>query len=96
MCRLPWSGCKRRGELAQYLTVKPADLTQLHKNNNGVFSFWDVYRFIDGRVEVKGHGPREMPVWGTSESGVSPLFTGHLRRGQILELVFYLESIQDE
>ncbi len=87
---------KGGGELAQYLTVKPANLTQLSKNNDGVFAFWDVYRTIDGRTAVKGHGPRDMPVWGTNESGISPQFSGHLRRGQILELIFYLESIQEE
>lgn len=57
---------KGDGGAATLLTVKPADLTQLSKKNNGVFPFWQVYRVIDGREEVKGHGTREMPIWGRS------------------------------
>ena len=39
------------------LTVRPTDLTQLSKKHQGQFPFWQVYRIIDGREEVKGHGP---------------------------------------
>src|SRR5574341_1039867 len=66
---------KGDGGAANLLTVKPADLTQLSKNNNGVFPFWRVYGIIDGRQEVKGHGTREMPFWGAefrAEAGTNP------------------------
>jgi len=46
------------------LTVRPMDLTQLSKKHQGQFPFWQVYRVIDGREEVKGHGTRDMPIWG--------------------------------
>src|SRR2546426_12828664 len=46
------------------LTVRPTDLTQLSKKHQGQFPFWQVYRIIDGREEVKGHGTRDMPIWG--------------------------------
>ena len=46
------------------LTVRPPDLTQLSKKHQGQFPFWQVYRIIDGREEVKGHGTRDMPIWG--------------------------------
>jgi hypothetical protein len=50
--------------MGQYLTIKPADLTQLSKKRNGEFPFWYVYRVIDGREEIRTHGPREKPIWG--------------------------------
>ncbi|HSE85769.1 MAG TPA: cytochrome c, partial [Candidatus Binatia bacterium] len=55
---------KGRGIMAKFLTISPSDLTQLEKKNAGRFSFWQVYRVIDGREEVRGHGTREMPIWG--------------------------------
>ncbi len=39
-------------------------INQLRKHNGGVFPFDHVYQVIDGRKEVRMHGPREMPVWG--------------------------------
>jgi mono/diheme cytochrome c family protein len=87
---------KGDGGALNLLTVKPADLTQLSKNNNGAFPFWRVYGVIDGRQEVKGHGTREMPFWGAefrAEAGTNPAAQS-LVRGRILELVYYLESIQ--
>ncbi len=55
---------KGDGPIADQLKIPPADLTQLAKKNGGVFPLNAVYEKIDGRQEVKAHGPREMPVWG--------------------------------
>jgi mono/diheme cytochrome c family protein len=52
------------GPYVRYLTVKVPALTTLAKKNNGVFPVERVYQIIDGRQEVKAHGPRNMPVWG--------------------------------
>ena len=63
---------KGQGIMAKYLNLKPTDLTQLSKRYAGKFPFWQIYRTIDGREEVRGHGVREMPVWGPrfrSEAG---------------------------
>jgi hypothetical protein len=68
----------------------------LSKKNNGTFPFWRVYGVIDGREEVKGHGTREMPIWGQEfrmQAGSSAMAQSQVR-GRILELVYYLESIQ--
>src|SRR5262245_50316801 len=59
------AGGKGDGDVAQFLVIKPADLTQLRKKNQEEFPFWQVYRVIDGREMIKGHGSREMPLWGT-------------------------------
>ncbi len=55
---------KGDGPIADQLKIPPANLTQLAKKNGGVFPLSAVYEKIDGRQEVKAHGPRDMPVWG--------------------------------
>lgn len=80
------------GRMASDLLVKPSDLTQLAKKNDGRFPFWRVYRVIDGRDEVAAHGSRAMPIWGVwfhAQEGSELLATG-----RILELIYYLKSIQ--
>ena len=52
------------GTFGAMLKKAPSDLTILSKMNGGAFPFEHVYRIIDGRQEVIGHGSREMPVWG--------------------------------
>ncbi len=87
---------KGDGGAATMLTVKPADLTQISKKNGGNFPFWRVYGVIDGREEVKGHGDHDMPIWGTEfrmEAGTTTTAQSQVR-GRILELVYYLQSIQ--
>ena len=55
---------KGDGPVGREMKVQPANLTLLAKNNNGVFPFNAVYRFIDGRDVPASHGTREMPIWG--------------------------------
>ena len=91
---------KGNSEYASVLKVNPADLTQIKKNNNGVFPFSKLYRIIDGREEISSHGSRIMPIWGdryNSENwlNMSPRFSETFARGQIFELLLFLESIQE-
>ena len=85
---------KGDGTLGQQLKRPPADLSHLSRRNGGTFPFWQVYGKIDGREDIGAHGPREMPVWGTDERYVGT--AGRLASGQILEIVFFLQSIQEE
>lgn len=88
---------KGDGPMADFLTIRPTDLTQLRKRNNGQFPFWRIYRIIDGREEVRAHGVRAMPVWGSyflMEEGGHPL-DENLVIGRILGLVYYLRSLQE-
>ena len=80
------------------LTVRPTDLTQLSKKHQGAFPFWQVYRIIDGREEVKGHGTRDMPIWGQvfRQPHESKRIEETAVIGRILALVYYLQSIQDK
>jgi mono/diheme cytochrome c family protein len=89
---------KGQGIMSQYLTVRPTDLTQIAKRNDGTFSFWRVYRVIDGREEVRGHGTRDMPVWGDRfrvQAGGNDSGSRAQAAGRLLGLVFYLQHIQE-
>ncbi|HUX23296.1 MAG TPA: cytochrome c, partial [Burkholderiales bacterium] len=55
---------KGEGSVLDLLKKAPPDLTTLSKRNNGVFPFERVYRIIDGREILNGHGERDMPAWG--------------------------------
>jgi len=101
---------KGDGPMAKFLTPKPADLTVLAKNNNGQYPamrtgqypFFRVFQIIDGRTVVSGHGDRAMPVWGSRykmEQGDKyggPMGSEKAIRGRILELVYYIQQIQEE
>ena len=70
----------------------------LRKRNEGVFPFWHVYRIIDGREPVKGHGTSDMPIWGDTfrEEEGTGLAAETRAVGRILAIVYYLQSIQEQ
>ena len=78
---------------------KVPDLTELSKNNNGVFPFLRVYEIIDGRQQVEAHGPKDMPIWGRSFTAEgyyrSPYFNSEaFTRAKILALTEYVYRLQ--
>lgn len=85
------------GPMAELLSVPPSDLRAIRLRNNGEFPFSRIHRIIDGREEVRGHGLREMPIWGLtfSERGNDSPRADQVR-GRILQLISYLRSIQLE
>ncbi len=91
---------KGNGPVAEDLTVTPANLTQINKKNEGQFPFWRIYRIIDGREEVRGHGTREMPIWGEEiridEKEALPKIQEDLVAGRIWQMISYLQSIQEK
>lgn len=54
---------KGAGPMTGKLKRKPADLTVLARNNNGVFPADATVAIVDGRGTI-GHYRPEMPVWG--------------------------------
>jgi mono/diheme cytochrome c family protein len=95
---------KGTGAIVDLLKRSPSDLTVLAKRNNGVFPFARVYAVIDGREAVKGHGDRDMPVWGDRYSSDTEKAAEYYRdvpydaemyaRSRILALIDYLNRIQ--
>lgn len=86
------------GPIATMFQGKVPDLTQIAARNDGLFPTLKIFQIIDGRTGVRGHG-NPMPVFGKRYAvdlkaergtyGAEPLV-----RARVLELVFYLESIQ--
>ena len=95
-------GGKGDGTVAEFLTITATDLTQLRKKNAGLFPRERAINVIDGRTEVKVHGPRDMPVWGdwfkfeatSSISGKGA--QEEVVRARINALVDYIETIQEK
>ena len=95
---------KGDGPLARLYFKNSTNLTTLAKRNGGVFPAQRVFEVIDGRKEVKAHGPREMPVWGSDyrktvpdllEYGFTNL-RGAIAHTKIISLVDYLRRTQEK
>ena len=81
------------GPMAPTLSIPPANLRKLSERYGNPLPADQIARFIDGRNEVKAHGPRDMPVWGRR---FYPLAQGSERQIKVMiaDLVDYLQSIQ--
>ena len=76
------------------LATQPPDLKLIMKRRRAKeFPVAEIARIIDGRLLVKAHGPREMPVWG--EVYEAQGLDDEEIRGRKGELVAYLMSIQE-
>ena len=89
------------GAYVDFLKVTPPDLTLLSKKNGGVFPLERVYAVIDGRQEVKAHGPRDMPIWGRDYQIKAGEYYVDMNydpeafvRGRIFALIDYLNRMQ--
>lgn len=91
------------GPVAEVLTTKPSDLTQITKQYSGTYPADEVYRVINGLKMINPHGSREMPVWGPrywESAGERSASVPHdvdmqaMVHGRITALVQYIESIQ--
>ncbi len=94
---------KGDGPLSGYLGKKATDLTQIMKNNNGVYPFTLLAEIVDGRRGVALHGSGDMPVWGNvyNKKAVeyysdfpAPYDAESFVRARVLALVEYIYSLQ--
>jgi mono/diheme cytochrome c family protein len=88
------SSARGDGPLADSMRHRPADLTAIAKRNNGVFPREEVFRMIDGRQPVKGHGGPDMPVWGDVFARSVDAGDPAIVEARIRALVTYLEGLQ--
>jgi mono/diheme cytochrome c family protein len=95
---------KGNGSFSEFLKGGAPSLRVLSKNNGGVFPYDRVYKIIDGRTAVKGHGSSEMPIWGKEYTADSvkthgPFFGEYYSEGairsRVLSLIDYLHKLQD-
>jgi mono/diheme cytochrome c family protein len=90
---------KGDGPFTNQLKMPSTDLTQLAKNNDGVFPETEVYMALDGRSEVQAHGPREMPIYGEVYLAEGPAGTTAKEREprvdeRLRALIAYLKTMQ--
>ena len=90
---------KGDGPLGDELMKRPADLTQLSRQNGGRFPYSRVFATIDGRYAVPSHGDREMPVWGRQfleqdEKLYGPSGGEVVTTERIHNLAGYIETLQ--
>ncbi len=86
------------GPYAELLKIESPDLTGIAARRDGKFPVLEVMQIIDGRTGVRGHGGA-MPIWGdrykAELAGAAGEYGGEpLVRARVLELVLYLQSIQ--
>ncbi len=90
------------GPVGEFIALRVADLTQLTRKNGGRFPAELVERVIDGREEVKVHGPRDMPVWGdwfdveADQPGLRAQEREIVVRERIATLTAYIKSLQQD
>jgi mono/diheme cytochrome c family protein len=82
------------GPMADSLRFAPADLTRLAVHNHGQFPFDAVFKIVEGRERVKGHGTPDMPVWGDVFLDAREGYSQEKVRERITQVVRYLETIQ--
>lgn len=93
---------KGNGPLGELLRKSPPDLTQLARQNKGVFPMRRLYDVIEGG-SVAAHGSRDMPIWGREYRTQDAQYYLEARgmydpdalvRARILSLLEYINRIQ--
>lgn len=96
---------KGDGPLVGFLTGSIPDITQLQKNNGGVFPVTRVFGIIDGTEKVGAHGTSEMPAWGQRYRKAAPEWLAYqgapgeaeaVAQLRVLALVEYVASLQEK
>jgi mono/diheme cytochrome c family protein len=88
------SSARGDGPLADSMKRRPANLTEIAKRNNGVFPREIIFKVIDGREPVRGHGGPDMPVWGDAFKRSIDVGGEEAVTNRIQAIVDYLETIQ--
>lgn len=96
---------KGDGPVADVLSQKPTDLTQITQNYSGMFPGDFIYDVIDGQRMINPHGDRQMPVWGPryldaaidrANSVPHQVNARIVAQSRIEALVAYIASLQAE
>lgn len=82
------------GPLAASMRRKPPNLTEISRRHDNAYPGELVFRIIDGREKVPGHGGSDMPVWGDAFQRSLEGGGDQAVRARIAALVSFLESIQ--
>lgn len=82
------------GPLAGAMRRRPADLTEIARRNGGEYPSEVVFRTIDGKTPVRGHGGPDMPVWGDAFARARDGGDATTVKERIDSLVDFIRSLQ--
>lgn len=91
------------GVMVGFLSSRAPALTQLQKDNGGVFPVAKLYDIIKGSTTVGAHGTSDMPAWGERYNAKAPAMLGEMYsvadqeafvRGRILALIEHISTLQ--
>jgi mono/diheme cytochrome c family protein len=86
---------KGDGPAASALSTRPSNLRLLSARYGNPLPEDQIAMFIDGRVDVKAHGSRDMPVWGETAWANPEGTSGPSQvKSWVAKVVAYLQSIQ--
>jgi mono/diheme cytochrome c family protein len=91
-------GAKGKGDgpLAESLRFAPPDLTKIAERHQGEYPADEVFRIIDGRKPVAGHGGPDMPVWGDAFKNTESGFDEKGVEQKIQALVDHIRTLQEK
>ncbi len=88
------------GPVAEFIEPKPADLTALSQDNNGIYPFGEVWHSISSG-SLSAHGTSMMPIWGDlfmAEALPKEVHPGisakDLVDARMLALTYYIQTLQ--
>lgn len=85
---------KGEGPMTANLRFQPPDLTLIAKRNGGSFPAERVYRIVDGRNPLKGHGGSDMPIWGDAFKNADTGYDEAHAKARVQSVVDYLKTLQ--
>ena len=85
---------KGEGPSTESLRFRPPDLTLIAKRNGGSFPADRVYRIVDGRKPLKGHGGPDMPIWGDAFKNADTGYDDAQVKAKVQSVVDYLKTLQ--
>lgn len=90
------------GVIADLFKVKPKAISQLSKENGGVYPFERVYQTLKATQKVKGHGDTAMPLWGdyfqvgVLDDPTADETQSFIALGKLLSVIYYIETLQEK
>jgi mono/diheme cytochrome c family protein len=85
---------KGDGPRAANLGFHPADLTLIASRHGGSYPSEEVYRVVDGRKPLRGHGAPDMPIWGDAFRKPETGYDEAAVREKIRSVVDYIRTLQ--
>ena len=83
------------GPVAGYLILPPADLRLLSEKYGSPLPKDQLAEYIDGRQNVRAHGPRGMPVWGRELEELPPRRDSEARKLSVIYAILeHIETFQ--